>query len=85
MPSFSCTQSYHHFEDPVHITRALVQRLKPNGRLFVIDFLTGDGIDNFFGKIHEHQSPASHTVVHKHGRFIRQLSEHSSMIFFAFQ
>ena len=45
----------------------MAQRLKPNGRLFIIDFLNDDGLDNFFGKIHDHQAPASHTVVHKHG------------------
>lgn len=66
----------------MHITRALVQRLKPNGRLFIIDFLNDDGLDNLFGKIHGHQHPASHTVVHKHGWLILQ---QSLMIFFVFQ
>ncbi len=61
----SCAQAYHHFEDPIHVTRALAQRLKPNGRLFIIDFIDDEGVGKFFEHMHKHE--ASHTVAHKHG------------------
>ena len=64
--SYSCVQAYHHFEDPIEITRALAQRLKPKGRLIVLDFIDDDGTKIF----RKHHSAHSHTVVHKHGQVL---------------
>ncbi len=47
----------------MQITRALSQRLKPNGRLLVIDFIR----DMDFDKLAEQGDLFSHTVAHKHG------------------
>ncbi|CAF3376568.1 unnamed protein product [Rotaria socialis] len=62
-----CVQSYHHFEDPIQITKAFAQRLKPNGRLIVIDFADAGNIETFFEKVHEHKHEHEHIVAHKHG------------------
>lgn len=48
------------------MTRALANRLKPNGRLFIIDFISDDDLHKFFGTMHvgdDHR----HIVAHKHG------------------
>ncbi|CAF3682410.1 unnamed protein product [Rotaria sp. Silwood1] len=58
-----CVQSYHHFEDPVHMTRVFAKHLKPKGRLMVIDFANAGNIEAFFEKLHGH----THVVAHKHG------------------
>ncbi len=65
---FSCAQAYHHFEDPAHITRALAQHLKPNGRLFIIDFADNESVRKLFDDKCKHD--ASHTVPHKHGSLL---------------
>lgn len=62
---FSCVQSYHHFEDTHQVTRALVQRLQPNGRLVVLDFVDDEGVAALFGHGHSHRH--EHIVAHKHG------------------
>jgi len=60
-----CVQSYHHFEDTQQVTRALVQRLQPNGRLIVLDFVDDEGVAALFGHGHSHRH--EHIVAHKHG------------------
>lgn len=62
---YSCVQAYHHFEDPIHVTRALAQRLKPKRRLIIIDFIEDGQIDQVFAYGREDKS--GHTVPHKHG------------------
>lgn len=42
--------AYHHFEDVTLATKRLVERLKPGGVLFIIDFIQGAGMDHS----HEH-------------------------------
>ncbi len=61
-----CAQAYHHFEDPVQMTLALAQRLKPQGRLFVIDLVAHENLEKFFDTLHGGESHA-HIVPHKHG------------------
>ncbi|CAF1052353.1 unnamed protein product [Rotaria sordida] len=58
-----CVRAYHHFEDPVHVTRVFAQHLKPKGRLMIIDFANAGNIEAYFGHLHGH----SHVVPHKHG------------------
>ncbi|UJR22074.1 hypothetical protein I4U23_025140 [Adineta vaga] len=60
-----CTQSYHHFEDTIQVTRALSKRLKPKGRLIIIDFIHDECLEKFFGRHHDDKHP--NTVAHKHG------------------
>jgi 2-polyprenyl-3-methyl-5-hydroxy-6-metoxy-1,4-benzoquinol methylase len=61
----SCIHAYHHFDDPLQMTRALAQRLKPKGRLFVIDFLAGESMEVLAH--FRQESGHSHTVAHTHG------------------
>lgn len=49
---------FHHFDDPSLAAQRLVERLRPDGVLFILDFLTHDKLD-----ITHH---AAHTVTH-HG------------------
>ncbi|CAF2802022.1 unnamed protein product [Rotaria sp. Silwood2] len=58
-----CVQSYHHFEDPLHMTRVFAKHLKPKGRLMVIDFANAGDIEAVFERLHGHD----HVVAHKHG------------------
>jgi len=53
--------AYHHFENPLHITQALANRLKPNGRLFIVDFLDDENLEKLFSERHDG------VVAHKHG------------------
>ena len=63
----SCVLSYHHFENPAEMTRSLAQRLKPKGRLLVVDFVDDGGLAAVF----RHRENSSHgdIVAHKHGSF----------------
>ena len=63
----SCVLAYHHFEDPAEMTRALAQRLKPKGRLMIIDFVDDEGLETIFGQGHSHSH--AHIVAHKRGAF----------------
>jgi hypothetical protein len=53
------------------MTRALAQRLKPKGRLLIMDFLNDEGLHKFSG--HGHEDLRSDTVAHKHGYFIYEI------------
>lgn len=59
--------AYHHFEDVTLATKRLVERLKPGGVLFIIDFSQGTGVDHSHGHGHHghvHHGPNNH---HGHG------------------
>ena len=58
---------YHHLEDPVHVTKAFAQRLKPNGRLIVIDSTNAGNIEQFFENVHGHGHQHEGEHEHKHG------------------
>lgn len=47
------------------MTRALANRLKPNGRLFIIDFITNESHQKF--SQHMDGDDFSHIVAHKFG------------------
>jgi SAM-dependent methyltransferase len=66
----SCVLAYHHFEDPAEMTRVLVQRLKPKGRLLVIDFVDDAGLETLFGQGQGQEHSHGHIVAHKHGSFV---------------
>lgn len=52
------------------MTKAFAQRLKPNGRLIIIDFADAGNIETFFEKMHEQRHAHGHgnIVPHKHGQ-----------------
>jgi SAM-dependent methyltransferase len=59
--------AYHHFEDVTLATKRLVERLKPGGVLFIIDFIQGAGMDHSHGHGHHghvHHGPNND---HDHG------------------
>ncbi|CAF3686437.1 unnamed protein product [Adineta steineri] len=68
-----CVQAYHHFEDPAHITKALAQRLKPKGRLIVIDFADDEGTKTILDR--KREGAHIHTVAHKHGFSFEQMTD----------
>lgn len=66
-----CAQTYHHIPDVVGITKALSRRLKPGGRLIVIDLDAesgfGEAITTRISK--QKAEELSKVVVHKGGSF----------------
>lgn len=62
--SLQCSQAFHHIPDLQALTKALVRRLKPNGKLIVVDI---DAACDFKHVTAANEKMAD-VVAHKHGQ-----------------